>query len=341
MAVRFPFFTMQEFNLDWLMVQFKKMLQFMPIDSGHIGDVLQRNAQGAAWEPPASVVLDIHSLTQEPAPDPADELPIYDVSAQANRKITISDIQTSAPVTSVNGQTGAVVLSIPTDTSDLVNDSGFVDAAGAAAAAPVQSVNGQTGAVTISTGGAVTSVNGQTGDVILSIPTDTSDLVNDSGFVDAAGAAAAAPVQSVNGLTGAVSLTINDVDVLGGSAGSVTNLGQSGYGTITDLEKLLYKISSDNKWLCLNGYFTFTINTLSDFSWVELGGFSMNVGGHAFSYKCPALVVNSSSGALDVDASKQISITRVSDRVRLIIYHPAATGEYKIIFNSVLLQIDT
>lgn len=38
---------------------------------------------------------------------------------------------------------------VPTKTSDLTNDSGFVNASGAAAAAPVQSVNGQTGAVTV------------------------------------------------------------------------------------------------------------------------------------------------------------------------------------------------
>ena len=38
---------------------------------------------------------------------------------------------------------------IPSKTSDLSNDSGFVNASGAAAAAPVQSVNGQTGAVTV------------------------------------------------------------------------------------------------------------------------------------------------------------------------------------------------
>lgn len=75
---------------------------------------------------------------------------------------------------------------IPTKTSDLTNDSGFVNAAGAAAAAPVQSVNGQTGAVTVP------------------VPTKVSDLTNDSGFVNASGAAAAAPVQSVNGKTGAV-----------------------------------------------------------------------------------------------------------------------------------------
>ena len=40
------------------------------------------------------------------------------------------------------------------------------------------------------------------------IPQKTSDLTNDSGFVNASGAAAAAPVQSVNGNTGAVVLNI-------------------------------------------------------------------------------------------------------------------------------------
>ena len=55
------------------------------------------------------------------------------------------------PVTSVDGMTGAVQLTIPDSTSDLTNDSGFITAAQAAAAAPVQSVNGQTGAVVIPT----------------------------------------------------------------------------------------------------------------------------------------------------------------------------------------------
>lgn len=176
---------MQEINLDWILTKVKNILRFVP-DDGAVGQILRRTAHGAEW----------------------------------------SDEQgAGGSVTSVNGQTGDVILSIPTDTSDLNNDSGFVDAAGAAAAAPVQSVNGQTGAVTLSiptgtsdlnndsgfvdSAGAaaaapVQSVNGQTGAVTLSIPTDTSDLNNDSGFVDAAGAAAAAPVQSVNGQTGAV-----------------------------------------------------------------------------------------------------------------------------------------
>lgn len=53
-------------------------------------------------------------------------------------------------------------------------------------------------------GGGVISVNGQTGVVTLAIPTKTSELTNNSGFITAA----QAPVQSVNGQTGTVSLSI-------------------------------------------------------------------------------------------------------------------------------------
>lgn len=60
-------------------------------------------------------------------------------------------------------------ISIPTKVSQLQNDSGFVDAAGAASAAPVQSVNGQTGAVSLT---------------IPTVPTDVSAFNNDAGYVD-------------------------------------------------------------------------------------------------------------------------------------------------------------
>lgn len=49
---------------------------------------------------------------------------------------------------------------------------------------------------------------------IPTVPTRTSDLTNDSGFVNAAGAAAAAPVQNVNGKTGEVTLDAEDVGAL-------------------------------------------------------------------------------------------------------------------------------
>ena len=192
---------MQQFNLDWIMQQLHKMLQFMPMN-GVAGDVLQRNVDGAVWMPLTSVSLDIHSMSTIPEVEGADELAIYDNSLQGNYKGTIADILAlapSSPVTSVNGQTGTVVLdagdvgalpdttAIPSDTSDLTNNAGFVDAAGAAAAAPVQSVNSQTGAVVLGKSDVglgsvdnvqqysasnpppypVTSVNGMTGDVVI------------------------------------------------------------------------------------------------------------------------------------------------------------------------------
>lgn len=72
-----------------------------------------------------------------------------------------------------------VIEEIPTKTSELTNDSGFITDAG------VTSFNGSTGAVTYTA--PVTSVNGDTGDVTVAVPTKTSDLTNDSGFTTNAG----------------------------------------------------------------------------------------------------------------------------------------------------------
>ena len=168
------------------------------------------------------------------------------VSAFTNDAGYITSAQ--APVQSVNGQTGAVSISIPSKTSDLTNDSGYitginssdvtsalgytpynstnpngyVNAAGAASAAPVQSVNGQTGAVTVTVptktsdltndSGYITGINSS--DVTTALGYTPYNSTNPSGYVNASGAAAAAPVQSVNGKTGAVSLSASDVSAL-------------------------------------------------------------------------------------------------------------------------------
>ena len=199
-VIKFPFTTLQQCNLDWIMQQLHKILDFMPLN-GSPGDVLQRNVDGAAWMPIAAVSMDIHGMDSIADVSPADELPIYDNSIQGNFKVSVSDLLDSLtiPVESVNGMTGDVILdaadvgalpdttAIPDSTSDLVNDSGFVDAVGAAAAAPVQKVNNLTGQVWIDKYGVglgnvdnvqqysannpppypVTSVNGQTGDVVI------------------------------------------------------------------------------------------------------------------------------------------------------------------------------
>lgn len=186
--------------------------------------------------------------------------------------LSSEDLGIDAGVTSVNGQTGDVTLDasdvgalpvntpIPEKTSDLQNDSGYVNQTQAANAAPVQSVNGQTGDVSLD----ASDVGALPDDT--PIPEKTSELQNDSGFItgidssdvtealgytpyDAANpagylnevtsqdvtealgftpynatnpngyvnqtqAANAAPVQNVNGKTGNVSLEASDVGAL-------------------------------------------------------------------------------------------------------------------------------
>jgi hypothetical protein len=137
--------------------------------------------------------------------------------------ITASNVP-AAPVASVNGKTGSVVLaasdvgalpsttSIPSKTSQLVNDAAFVVAgnlpvAGIKAGANVSVSADAKNVWTISAtaadgGGAVSSVNGQIGNVVIAVPSKTSQLTNDSGFLTSHA------VASVNGKTGAVVLSI-------------------------------------------------------------------------------------------------------------------------------------
>lgn len=210
--IKFPFTSFQQFNLDWIMEKLHEILQFMPMN-GVAGDVLQRNVDGAVWMPLTAVSLDIHSMSMIPDVEGADELAIYDNSLQGNYKVTVQDLlnEVTYPVSSVNGQTGAVVLSIPSDTSDLTNTAGFVDAAGAAAAAPVQSVNGQTGAVTVP--------------------------------------------------------TINNVGATGISSPTATPSGS----TITiHNNRLFVEISSDKKRIRVSGFLTFKSDSTSDWKYIEI-----------------------------------------------------------------------
>lgn len=124
-------------------------------------------------------------------------------------------------VTSVNGQTGAVTISIPITsvngkTGAVVIEQSDIDGLAAALAEkysagnpppyPVTSVNGQTGAVTISAPDApVTSVNNKTGAVVIA-QSDIAGLVADLAAKYSAGNPPPYPVTSVNGQTGAVTV---------------------------------------------------------------------------------------------------------------------------------------
>ena len=91
--------------------------------------------------------------------------------------------------------TSADIPAIPTKTSQLTNDSGFITSS------DIPTVPTRTSQLT-NDSGFITASD------IPAIPTKVSQLTNDSGFVNASGAAAAAPVQSVNGQTGAVTITV-------------------------------------------------------------------------------------------------------------------------------------
>ena len=106
----------------------------------------------------------------------------------------------SAPVTSVNNQTGAVSLALgDTNVIEAITFNGNAVSVNSKTAAitysaPVTSVNGNTGAVTITPGdanvieaitfnGNAVSVSSKTAAITASIPTKVSDLTNDSGFI--------------------------------------------------------------------------------------------------------------------------------------------------------------
>lgn len=173
------------------------------------------------------------------------------------------------PVTSVNGSTGDVSISVPSASSATPEALGTA-AAGTSSdysradhvhAKPTYSKSdiGLGNVDNVKQYSAsnpppypVTSVNGSTGAVTIAVPTKTSDLTNDDGFitgidssdvttalgytpynstnpnnyVNASGAASAAPVQSVNNKTGAVSLSASDVGALA-SGTNVNNVLQT------------------------------------------------------------------------------------------------------------------
>ena len=149
-------------------------------------------------------------------------------------------------------------LGVPLKTSELTNDSGYITSV------PVNSVNGKTGTVVLNASdvGAlasntayVSTVNGSSGAVTISVPTKTSDLQNDSGFLTSAvttfngqsGAVTySAPVSSVNGQTGAVTglqTTSNLVtSVSSSSTDSQYPSAKCLYDMVGDIETLLASI---------------------------------------------------------------------------------------------------
>lgn len=86
-GAKFPYFNMQELNLDWFLSEIKRIMGWFP-DSGNPGQVLMKTQDGTAWEDLESVDLNINNLPEDTEITDTDKLIFYDLSATANRKIT-------------------------------------------------------------------------------------------------------------------------------------------------------------------------------------------------------------------------------------------------------------
>lgn len=194
-------------------------------------------------------------------------------------------------VYSVNGQTGDVVLTasdvgalpdntaIPTKTSDLENDSGYITSA------PVQSVNSKTGAVTLN----ASDVGALPSSTV--IPSKTSDLYNDSGYITSV------PVSSVNSKTGSVVLNASDVGAIStevdptvpswAKQANKPTYTASEVGALPDTTTIPTKVSQ--------------LQNDSGFLTSAVTSFNGNTG--AVTYTAPVSSVNSKTGAVTLTAS--------------------------------------
>ena len=146
------------------------------------------------------------------------------------------DLENKPSVNGIELQGGDNTIPVPSKTSDLQNDSGFI-----------------------------------TEEDIPDIPSKTSDLTNDSGFVNASEASSAAPVQSVNGLRGVVQITLpTALSDLENDEGFITL--DDVPPVITDLGYIDAEEYDDDVGAFLNtltesGFYRFTFST-DDFSYI-------------------------------------------------------------------------
>ena len=120
----------------------------------------------------------------------------------------ITDADVPTKTSDLTNDSGFITdADIPTKTSELTNDSGFITSADIPTIpSNTSQLNNDSGFLTINTT-PVKSVNSLTGDVNLFIPNATSQLNNDSGFLTNN----TVPVKSVNNQTGNIKLTADNI----------------------------------------------------------------------------------------------------------------------------------
>lgn len=93
-GVRFPGFTMQQLNLDWILTEIKRLMGFFP-EEGNTGTVLMKTDDGAAWEELPAIDININGVPEDTELTDTDKLIFYDISSSANRKITAPNLLNS------------------------------------------------------------------------------------------------------------------------------------------------------------------------------------------------------------------------------------------------------
>ena len=96
--IKYPYPNMQQLNLDWILGRLKAIMKFLP-SGGAVGQILRRTSTGAEWSDEAAFVASVSSVNGQTG----------DVVLDAADVGALPDTYT-APVTKVNNKTGAVVL---------------------------------------------------------------------------------------------------------------------------------------------------------------------------------------------------------------------------------------
>ena len=122
--IEFPFFNMQQLNLDWIIDKIKGMLSFLP-DDGTAGQILRRTADGAEWsdEETAGAVESVNGKTGVVVLD-ADDILMDDNSSVED---TVSDLKSA--VTNIDKAIGAKQIGTET-TGAYLNSNGALITSG-------------------------------------------------------------------------------------------------------------------------------------------------------------------------------------------------------------------
>lgn len=93
-GIKWPYATMQQLNLDWILTEIKRIMGFFP-EEGNTGTVLMKTDDGTAWEELPAIDININGVPEDTELTDTDKLIFYDLSASANRKITAPNLLNS------------------------------------------------------------------------------------------------------------------------------------------------------------------------------------------------------------------------------------------------------